>query len=76
MFRRDRWWAREIERINAAHEREREAWRIERKDLLDRVMYMANRPWEIPETPTEFVEPDEIEFVHPENQVIEENFTY
>lgn len=31
-----------------AHEREREAWLRERQDLLDRIMYMAERPWSPP----------------------------
>lgn len=31
-----------------AHEREREAWLRERQDLLDRIMYLAERPWSPP----------------------------
>ena len=33
--------------------RERDEWLRERKDLLDRIMYMADRPWTPPPTPPE-----------------------
>ena len=44
MFRSTRWYTRELER------RER-AWADERKELLDRIMYLADRPWNEPPAP-------------------------
>jgi hypothetical protein len=38
-----------------AHERERARWDTERRDLLDRIMYMADRPWSPP--PIQFETP-------------------
>lgn len=40
-----------LDDLRRAHAREREEWLRERRDLLDRIMYMADRPWTLPETP-------------------------
>lgn len=32
-----------------SHEKERAAWAAERKELLDRIMYLSDRPWGLPE---------------------------
>jgi hypothetical protein len=40
-----------------SHERERARWDSERRDLLDRIMYMADRPW----TPPPIGEPTSLE---------------
>jgi hypothetical protein len=37
-----------IDDLRRAHGREREQWLAERRDLLDRIMYLANRPWTAP----------------------------
>ena len=54
MFRSTRWYTRELER------RER-AWAEERATLLDRIMYLADRPWEQPpvEWPERLVSADD-----------------
>lgn len=33
---------------NKAWEKKESAWTLERKDLVDRIMYMADRPWDGP----------------------------
>lgn len=42
-------------RDRIAETRER-LWAQERKDLLDRIMYLADKPWESPPLPTPVVE--------------------
>jgi hypothetical protein len=41
-----------------AHERERQAWTAERGQLLDRLMHMEGKPWNLP--PLEAEKPVEI----------------
>jgi hypothetical protein len=45
MFRRDKYWLRQLER-------ERNAWQSERRDLLDRIMLLAGNPWTPPPAQT------------------------
>lgn len=40
------------------HERDADAWMRERRDLLDRIMYMADRPWSPPPTPPPVEQPE------------------
>lgn len=51
-------------------ERREQAWMQERKDLLDRLMFMADRPWEVP-TPEPEPEPDDNGIGWPELEVEE-----
>jgi hypothetical protein len=37
-----------VDDMRRAFARERETWAAERRDLLDRIMYMADRPWAPP----------------------------
>lgn len=63
MFRRDKFWLRELER------RERE-WAAERKELLDRIMFLADRPMPSEQPFTLPAEPN-MDFSFPEIGVIE-----
>ena len=40
-----------------AWEREKASWAAERKELLDRIMYLADRPWETPQAEASTWEP-------------------
>jgi hypothetical protein len=58
-----------LDQIQRDHARERAAWAAERREMLNRIMYMADRPWMLPDyavkdEPTE----DELEsdFTYPE----------
>ena len=53
---------REFGSRSRAWERKEAAWTAERKELLDRIMYLADRPWEVPQDAVED-EPD----VHPDD---------
>lgn len=35
-------------RSDRKHERREQAWSAERRELLNRIMYLSNRPWESP----------------------------
>lgn len=41
---RDRWWTRELERVNRAHADERARWDTERRELIDTICALAGRP--------------------------------
>jgi hypothetical protein len=51
-------------------EKKETVWAVERQQLLDRIMYMADKPWEIPEMDTETVHEGE-EYVDPTMTPIE-----
>jgi CHASE1-domain containing sensor protein len=53
MFRRST-----VSRVLLAHERERAAWAQERSVLLDRIMFLAGRPWQLPDMPSPEREPE------------------
>ena len=38
----------EMSRLRSEHERDRREWARERKDLLDRIMFLSGKPWELP----------------------------
>lgn len=42
-----------VNELLRAHARDREEWLRERRDLLDRIMLMADRPWGLPPSPPE-----------------------
>lgn len=41
-------YRRAYEQAVRAHERERQVWERERRDLLDRIMHLAGQPWQLP----------------------------
>jgi hypothetical protein len=43
-----------------AHERERDSWLRERQDLIDRIMYLADRPWSAPPAEMRTVTPEKL----------------
>lgn len=50
-----------IDRMRRASERQMQQWSAERRDLIDRVMYMAEKPWMLP--PMEQVDEEVEEYV-------------
>ena len=45
-----------LENVLKQHERERERWDRERAELLDRIMYLSDRPWGPPPAPPVSIE--------------------
>lgn len=43
--RRDKWWVRELARINHDHAAERAAWRDERRELIETVCLLVGKPF-------------------------------
>lgn len=74
-MRRERWWVHELDRREREHAAERARWDEERRELLNRIMYLANRTWETPTEPqiVAVAEPEE-EFELPELAALDEGF--
>src|SRR5262245_8983246 len=53
------WIRKDAREWQHAWKRREEQIAVERRDLIDRIMYMADRPWQLPpsEQPTEDAEP-------------------
>jgi len=64
-------FARILLRRERAWERKEMGWQREREVLLDRVMFLADKPWQMPETFQAEETPVDSTFVFPELSVLE-----
>lgn len=57
--------ARDARTRDRAWEKKEHVWQQERQQLLDRIMYLANHPWDVPtprEEPEPYIDPDDIPY--------------